>query len=328
VSWIRVESTVREHRKVTRMARALNIPRPCALGYLVTLWTWAADHSPDGELVDLTAEELADAAQWGGDAQALVSALLSAGLLDRTDEGWMLHDWMDYADRLKAAKRKAKSRAERRSVTGQSRDRAETVQPIACDSHGGRDGTDETDGTDGTDETDDHPSGDVSVAGSASPSRSPAPVEVAAAPFALDAPEGAHPALIADEVVLTMPLRKGAAYSVTEGQLRQWSADYPGLDVLAELRKLRARWEADPARRPAKKPAASIVGWLTQGANMQAQRGSYREGPRRLTPAEAMLAESQAAIDQIRTRPRGAPARDQLTITASARALNRSEDPR
>jgi hypothetical protein len=55
-------------------------------------------------------------------------------------------------------------------------------------------------------------------------------------------------------------------YEVTQGQVAEWAAAFPGVDVLAELRKSAAWQEADPAKRRKthRGMAAHLVGWLSR----------------------------------------------------------------
>ena len=94
--WIESHGGLREHPKLKKLARLLNIERPTAVGYLHYLWWWAMEYAPDGDLSGYDDADIADALDWPGDPAALLAALRDAGLLD----GDQLHDWADYGEKL------------------------------------------------------------------------------------------------------------------------------------------------------------------------------------------------------------------------------------
>lgn len=64
---------------------------------LVCLFLWAAQNKPDGVLSGMLAEDIELAVDWPGEDGAFVSALLSVGFLDGSDdEGYAIHDWVDH----------------------------------------------------------------------------------------------------------------------------------------------------------------------------------------------------------------------------------------
>ena len=76
----------------------------------------AARNAPDGHL-KVTTRRLATAARWPGDREHFADALIEVGLLERTDEGFRLHDFTDHqpwvvnsAERVKKAKKAAAAR--------------------------------------------------------------------------------------------------------------------------------------------------------------------------------------------------------------------------
>lgn len=85
--------------KLRRLARALRIHRAQAIGHLHFLWWWALDNAPTGDLSALAPAEIAEVAEWTGDAEAFVQTLKDCGWID--PDGRM-HDWDDYAGRLVA----------------------------------------------------------------------------------------------------------------------------------------------------------------------------------------------------------------------------------
>ena len=43
---------------------------------------------------------IARAAQWEGEPEDFMNALIEAGFIDKTDDGLIIHDWYDYAGKL------------------------------------------------------------------------------------------------------------------------------------------------------------------------------------------------------------------------------------
>jgi hypothetical protein len=101
-------SELREHPKTKRLKRALNISLPTAIGHLQCLWWWVMDYAPNGDLSRYDAADIAEGAEWEGDPETFVSALLECrigpegvGFLERTPDGRLLiHDWYQYGGKL------------------------------------------------------------------------------------------------------------------------------------------------------------------------------------------------------------------------------------
>lgn len=75
------------------------------IGHLHLLWWWALEIAPDGDLADYDEADLADAAQWPGEPDRFVGALLTCGPGDAhgfLEPGLRLHDWQDYGGRYAA----------------------------------------------------------------------------------------------------------------------------------------------------------------------------------------------------------------------------------
>lgn len=97
--WIELHQTLPTHRKTLEAADLLNMKPVHLTGHLVTFWLWALDNAPEGS-VKASPRTLAYAAQWDGDAQLFVDALVAAGFMDREGDGYTIHDWREYAGRL------------------------------------------------------------------------------------------------------------------------------------------------------------------------------------------------------------------------------------
>jgi len=97
MAWLKVDETLCDHPKVLALADALRLDKDSVTGKLLRLWTWALNNREDGILAKRDAETIAEVMRFKGKAQRLMDALIVAGFLDETDDGWCIHDWSDYA---------------------------------------------------------------------------------------------------------------------------------------------------------------------------------------------------------------------------------------
>ena len=97
MAWIESHQEMARHPKTRRVAVRLGISKAAVIGHLHLLWWWTLDFAPDGDLSGFEAEEIASVAEWEGDAEQFLQALLDTGWLD---EGRRVHNWGDYAGRI------------------------------------------------------------------------------------------------------------------------------------------------------------------------------------------------------------------------------------
>ena len=75
----------------------------------------------------------------------------------------------------------------------------------------------------------------------------------------------AEPESASTPPVMTLPLNDGAMFPVEEDDISKWSALYPSVDILAELRKMAGWLDANPTRRKTKAGIRRFVnGWLAK----------------------------------------------------------------
>jgi hypothetical protein len=82
--------------------------------------------------------------------------------------------------------------------------------------------------------------------------------------------------------VIQIPLNDGSLYDVEENQAREWKELFPAVDVLQELRKMKAWCDANPSRRKTKRGIKRfVVKWLMseQDKGRQVQRQNERTLP-------------------------------------------------
>lgn len=102
------------------LARLLGVDRHRAISIMLDLWTWAlevdGDERPSGRIQGPDAAlQISGAVEWSGDHDAMAAALVSAKLVERTEDGLRIRGMDRYHaawDRQKADKaRKAEARA-------------------------------------------------------------------------------------------------------------------------------------------------------------------------------------------------------------------------
>lgn len=125
MAWIESHQELARHPKTRKLARALGVSVPCAIGHLHLLWWWALDYADDGELGGFDPEDLAEAAMWNGEPQAFIAALQSAGFLDELT----IHDWQDYGGKL-TEKRRADAERKREARRRTSSATSSSVSPL------------------------------------------------------------------------------------------------------------------------------------------------------------------------------------------------------
>jgi len=100
---IRLLTTFPRHPKTIKFKRVIGSWEP-----IVTLWLWAAENRPSGDLSGMEAEDIAIAAGFDGDAQALLQAFFSIKLVDGSIDGKMLlHGWNEHNAYAAAAERRS-----------------------------------------------------------------------------------------------------------------------------------------------------------------------------------------------------------------------------
>ncbi|HKD00466.1 MAG TPA: hypothetical protein VKG20_20655 [Methylomirabilota bacterium] len=100
--WIESHQSLGHHRKTLQVVSTLHVDRYKLIGHLHELWWWGLDNADTaGGLGRVTPQALAAAAGWPArDAERFVGALVDAGFVDMTEDGFMLHDWYSYAGKL------------------------------------------------------------------------------------------------------------------------------------------------------------------------------------------------------------------------------------
>lgn len=110
MAWIESHQSLRSHRKLLNLASILKADRHKLIGHLHCLWWWALDNVPvSGSLGVLSANEMAMAAEWDGDAGQFLQALTDAGFID-LGPPLQIHNWDIYGGRLQQVRAKNRER--------------------------------------------------------------------------------------------------------------------------------------------------------------------------------------------------------------------------
>lgn len=114
--WFEAHDTMARHPKTLKLARMLGVDRRYAVGLLHDLFSWGLYAAgKDGTLDGLTGADIAQALDYPPKkAQAVVEALLEAGYLDQTEDGYVIHNWYDYAGKLNERREDEKAYKARR----------------------------------------------------------------------------------------------------------------------------------------------------------------------------------------------------------------------
>ena len=123
MAWIESHQSLARHPKTLRATAFLHCDRFKLIGHLHALWWWALDCvDADGDLGDLSDEEIEMGAEWDGESTQFVRALEHAKFIDVTKGGRFLHDWYDYAGKLleERARERERSRARRKEARAAS----------------------------------------------------------------------------------------------------------------------------------------------------------------------------------------------------------------
>lgn len=115
--WIESHQELGSHPKTQKLARILGLSKPTVVGHLQYLWWWATDYAQEGDLSRFDPLDIAIGAEWEGNPDLFLDALIRSGFVDRDEDGGGLsiHDWHDYAGKLieRRAKNAERMRAAR-----------------------------------------------------------------------------------------------------------------------------------------------------------------------------------------------------------------------
>ena len=101
MAWIKSHLALKRHPKVLDLAARLGVSKPEVVGHLHCFWYDVLEYADSGDISRFTPQVLAGFAEWPGDADVFLEAMVTSGWLDRLEDGSLrVHDWMDYAGPL------------------------------------------------------------------------------------------------------------------------------------------------------------------------------------------------------------------------------------
>jgi uncharacterized phage protein (TIGR02220 family) len=121
--YVRVYNTFWGGRKTARLKARIG---EAAYWVPIRLWNIAAEHQPDGNFSDYTAEELAALLSYNGNAFEMLQALLQAGFMD--ENPLRIHDWEEHNGYHATFASKAKLAAEARWEKERTKERDEKIR--------------------------------------------------------------------------------------------------------------------------------------------------------------------------------------------------------
>lgn len=101
MAWIEFDLKLRDHWKVDRLSAHLEVDYVTALGHIACLWTWVAEHAPNGDLSKFDVSEIANAARWYGEIPKFLHGIEDCGFVVDNK----IHDWDKHGLRLLLSQR-------------------------------------------------------------------------------------------------------------------------------------------------------------------------------------------------------------------------------
>mgnify|MGYP000879961619 CR=1 FL=1 len=130
MAYVEAHAGLRDHLKTKKVARLLGIPKVQVIGHMLCLWWWCQEYAQDGDLSGFDTADIAEAAEYEGDPQTFVDALLNCGVkggagflyIDVETDAMVVNDWFQYGGKLftqrsQSATRMRNMRERKRVVT-------------------------------------------------------------------------------------------------------------------------------------------------------------------------------------------------------------------
>ena len=98
MKWFKLYADLQGHPKRWRFEELADTEH--GLHYLTCWFSYICKFAPTGDVNAFSPREVARACEWRGDPQKLWDALLGAGFIDQTPEGYFAHDWAEEHSRF------------------------------------------------------------------------------------------------------------------------------------------------------------------------------------------------------------------------------------
>jgi|SRR5215469_1084016 len=137
----RISTAFPRHPKTVKLHRRLGAQ---GCWSLICLFLWVADNRPDGNLHNMTTEDIAIAADWPGESEKFVGTLAEIRFLDGQDGSYRIHEWAEHnpwaagrPGRIENARFAAKNRWAKRHGTKKPDvcEAHKAAMPPACEAH-------------------------------------------------------------------------------------------------------------------------------------------------------------------------------------------------
>ena len=104
MAYFEFHDTLPDHFKTKKLTAILSTQKVTAVGYLACLFAWTIRFRPGGIL---EREIVAPAAEWIGDSEQFVKALVQSGFAEEKAEKIVIHDWSEYTKNYRRGKKEA-----------------------------------------------------------------------------------------------------------------------------------------------------------------------------------------------------------------------------
>ena len=101
MSWIKIQNGLVTNKKTARLAGQMKWKKLEAIGFMVSFWIWALENCEDGQLKDISDNEIAFAVGMDS-APGILEALKVSGFVD--NKPLRIHDWPEYQHEFLRAK--------------------------------------------------------------------------------------------------------------------------------------------------------------------------------------------------------------------------------
>lgn len=255
----------------------LGLPRYQAIGLLEGLWYLTATNAQDGAIGRFSDLEIAAWLEYPGDPGQMITALVEAGFVDRSEEHRLVvHDWAEHAPMHIKANLSKHGKSFARGgdyLPPKEPPRDAPKEPPIEGSHGN------------IPPNLTKPNQEKTSSSCSERKRAAEPDDSMRPATADGSPQGtADGSQVVHEIG---PLVDGSVLPVTARQVEKFRAAYPGVDTLPALRRANAWLEANPARRKTRRGALKFAnGWL---AREQDRPRSSPSTPRPANPGAGAL---------------------------------------
>ena len=285
---IRLNSGFWQHPKTVKLIKRLGLE---GVRSLQMLWCWTAVNRCSGVLTGMDADDVEVAAAWYGDAGLFVDTCLALRWLDMRDDGiYAVHDWREHNGyaanddirsdkaRFKRLCRENPDVAKMLKENGTIAVSAEqyqtlkyavptTVRTVVGTAVGTQAGSSTYRSTAAVRTPDPVPDpGPGPVKKNESIARSYSGEEEGTGKSCAETAGGGSTPETVEQAVMTIALTpRDGVYPVTEKDIDGWSTAYPGLDVLAVLRRINSWMDANPHRRKTRRGIRRCIdNWLAR----------------------------------------------------------------